>query len=108
MEQRGNNDRRLRNLTRFRSPLLRPVSCEIYVEVDDDGLPEILSSVEVEGMGGNRILSQSEVDETEVLLIYRQWRRRPENQGLIRRVYSEDLRPPHTENGHRKDNEQTI
>lgn len=100
--------RRSRRRNLFFSPIGTPVSCEIYVETDDDGLPEILSSVEVEGMGGNRILSQSEVDETEVLLIYRQWRRRPENQGLIRRVYSEDLRPPHRENGHRKDNEQTI
>ncbi len=98
MEQRGNNDRSLRNLTRFRSPLLRPVSCEIYVEVDDDGLPEILSSVEVEGSFGNRILSQSEVDETEVLLMYRLFRRRPENQGRIRRVYVEDLTDPSDDN----------
>ena len=81
----------------FFSPIGTPVSCEIYVETDDDGLPEILSSVEVEGSRGFRILSQSEVDETEVLLMYRQWRRRPENQGLIRRVYSEDLRDPFNE-----------
>ena len=94
MTGRGNIGRRLRNLTLFRSPLLRPVSCEIYVETDDDGVPEILSSVEVEGCGRNRILSQSEVNETEVLLMYRLFRRRPENQGRILRVYLEDLRDP--------------
>lgn len=93
MKGRGNGHRS-RDLFGFRSLLLRPVACEIYVKTDDDGLPEILSSVEVEGSGGNRILSQSEVDETEVLLIYRLFRRRPENQGLIRRVYIEDLTDP--------------
>ena len=90
----GNIERRLRNLTRLRSPLLRPVSCEIYVENDSDGIPVILSSVEVEGSRGIRILSQSDVDETEVLLMYARFRRKPENQGRIHRVYLEDLRRP--------------
>ena len=93
-EPQGNIERRLRNLTRLRSPLLRPVSCEIYVENDSDGIPVILSSVEVEGSRGIRILSQSEVDETEVLLMYVRFRRKPENQDRIRRVYLEDLRKP--------------
>ena len=93
MKGRGNGHRS-RDLFGFRSLLLCPVACEIYVKTDDDGLPEILSSVEVEGSGGNRILSQSEVDETEVLLMYRLFRRRPENQGRIRRVYIEDLTDP--------------
>lgn len=93
-EPQGNIGRRLRNLTRLRSPLLRPVSCEIYVENDSDGIPVILSSVEVEGSRGIRILSQSEVDETEVLLMYVRFRRKPENQDRIRRVYLEDLRKP--------------
>lgn len=98
MGGRGDIERRVRDLTRFRSPLLRPVSCEIFVELDDDGNPEILSSVEVEGSFGNRILSQSEVDETEVLLMYRRFRRRPENQGRILRVYLEDLTDPSDDN----------
>ena len=85
---------RFRRRIRFRSLFGIPVSCEIYVETDDDGLPEILSSVEVEGVGGNRILSQSEVDETEVLLMYARFRRNPENRGRIRRVYLEDLSRP--------------
>lgn len=84
-------ERRIRRTTRFRSPLLCPVSCEIYVETDGDGIPEIISSVEIEGSFGVRILSQSEVDETEVLLMYRRFRRRPENQGRIKRVYLDDL-----------------
>lgn len=92
MNRQEDIDERLRRQMIFRSPLLRPVSCEIYVENDSDGLPEILSSVEVEGSRGFKILSQSEVDETEVLLMYRQFRRRPENQDRIRRVYVEDLR----------------
>lgn len=92
MNRQEDIDERLRRRMTFRSPLLRPVFCEIYVENDSDGLPEILSSVEVEGSRGFRILSQSEVDETEVLLMYRQFRRRPENQDRIRRVYVEDLR----------------
>ena len=91
MGRRGNTDRWLRRGTQFLSLFGTPVSCEIYVETDDDGLPEILSSVEIEGSRGNRILSQSEVDETEVLLMYRLFRRRPENQGRILRVYLEDL-----------------
>ena len=72
----------------FRSPLGFPVSCEISVELDDDGLPVILSSVEIEsgGTAQNRILSQSPVDGDEVLLIYRGWRRRSENQVKIRRL----------------------
>ena len=98
MNRQENIDGNPRRRMIFRSPLLRPVSCEIYVEVDDDGLPEILSSVEVEGSFGNRILSQSEVDETEVLLMYRLFRRRPENQGRIRRVYVEDLTDPSDDN----------
>lgn len=92
MNRQEDIDERLRRQMIFRSPLLRPVSCEIYVENGSDGLPEILSSVEVEGSRGFKILSQSEVDETEVLLMYRQFRRRPENQDRIRRVYVEDLR----------------
>lgn len=92
MNRQEDIDERLRRRMIFRSPLLRPVSCEIYVENGSDGLPEILSSVEVEGSRGFKILSQSEVDETEVLLMYRQFRRRPENQDRIRRVYVEDLR----------------
>lgn len=92
MNRQEDIDERLRRQMIFRSPLLRPVFCEIYVENDSDGLPEILSSVEVEGSRGFKILSQSEVDETEVLLMYRQFRRRPENQDRIRRVYVEDLR----------------
>ena len=71
---------------------------EIYVENDSDGIPVILSSVEIEGSRGIRILSQSEVDETEVLLMYRLFRRRPENQGRIRRVYVEDLTDPSDDN----------
>ena len=67
---------------------------EIYVENDSDGIPVILSSVEVEGSRGNRILSQSEVDETEVLLMYARFRRKRENQGRIRRVYLGDLTDP--------------
>lgn len=93
MKDRRENRHPSMDLTRFRSPFGLPVSCEIYVRTDDDGLPEILSSVEVEGSGGNRILSLTEVDEQEVLLIYRQYRRRPENQNRIRRVYLWDLRP---------------
>lgn len=78
---------RLRRSLCFRSPLGFPVSCEISVEVGRDGLPEILSSVEIEASpSGNRILSQSPLEEVEVLLIYREWRRRPENQGKIRRI----------------------
>lgn len=85
-------DRRETDDVQFLSLFGIPVSCEIYVETDDDGFPEIHSSVEIEGSrGGNRILSQSEVDETEVLLMYRQYRKKPENQGRILRVYLEDL-----------------
>ena len=71
---------------RLSSLLGVPVSCEIYVEVDEDGIPEIQRSVEIEGSRGIRILSQSVIDEEEVLMIYRNWRRRPENQDRIRRV----------------------
>ena len=77
----------MRRSLSFRSPLGFPVACEISVEVGTDGLPEILSSVEIEtSPSGNRILSQSPVEEVEVLLIYRDWRRRSENQGKIRRI----------------------
>ena len=92
MNRQENIDGNPRRRMIFRSPLLRPASCEIYVETDSDGVPEILSSVEIEGTGENRILSQSEVDKTEVLLMYRRFRRKPENQERIRRVYFEDLR----------------
>lgn len=71
---------------RFSSLLGIPVSCEIFVEKDEDGVPEILRSVEIEGSRGIRILSQSVSDVDEVLLIYRKWRRRPENQDRISRV----------------------
>ena len=85
-------DRQGTDEIRFLSLFGIPVSCEIYVETDDDGSPEIYSSVEIEGSRGeNRIISQTEVDEAEVLLMYRQFRKRPENQGRILRVYLEDL-----------------
>lgn len=74
---------RFRRLSTF---LGIPVSCEIYVEVDDDGVPEILRSVEIERSRGIKVLSQSALDDDEVLLIYRNWRKRPENQDRIRRV----------------------
>ena len=71
----------------FRSPLGFPVSCEISVEVSPDGVPVILSSVEIESSPSeNKILCQSPVEEVEVLLIYREWRRRSENQYRIRRL----------------------
>lgn len=92
MKDRRENRHPSMDLTRFRSPFGVPVSCEIYVRINDDGSPEILSSVEIEGSGENRILCQVEVDEQEVLLLYRQYRRRPENQNRIRRVYLWDLR----------------
>ena len=95
-----------RNLTDFRSPLLRPVSCEIYVEAGPDGSPVILNSVEIEGQSGVRILSQSEVDETEVLLIYRRWRRDPQNRTRIRWVCLEDLKEKFKFNGYDTDNRQ--
>ena len=102
MDRQETIDRRFRGLIQFRSPLLRPVSCEIYVENDSDGIPVILSSVEVEGSRGIRILSQSEVDESEVLLMYARFRRNPENWGRIRRVCLEDLsRPIRRTNKHR-------
>ena len=71
---------------RFSTLLGVPVSCEIYVEVDEDGIPEILRSVEIERSRGFMVLSQSVIDNDEVLLMYRNWRRRPENESKIHRV----------------------
>lgn len=85
MTRQENIFRRSEVLNRLRSPFGVPVGCEISVEVGSDGSPVILSSVEVERSSGVRILSQSEVDEREVLLRYRQWRSDPENRGRIRR-----------------------
>ena len=75
-----------------RDDLGRPVSCQIFAEADEDGVPEILRSVEIVGAEGTIVLSQSPIDEEEVLLIYKNWRSRPENQDLIRRV--EAPQPP--------------
>ena len=93
MNRQENIERRHRGRGQLRSPLGVPVSCEIYVEPDSDGVPVILSSIEIEsgGEARNRILSQSPVDGEEVLRIYRNWRTRSENQDRIRRVYLEDL-----------------
>lgn len=90
MNRQENISRRSRLLTLFRSSSGVPVGCEISVEVGSDGSPVILSSVEVEGAKGVRILSQSDVDETDVLLRYRQWRGDSRNQGRILRVRSDE------------------
>ena len=76
----------------IRDDLGRPVACQIFAEADEDGVPEILRSVEIVGAEGTIVLSQSPIDEEEVLLIYKNWRSRPENQDLIRRV--EAPQPP--------------
>lgn len=76
----------------IRDDLGRPVSLEIYVEEDGDGFPNILRSVEITGADGCLILSQAPVDEESVLLIYRKWRSRPENQDRILRVEAPEKR----------------
>ena len=75
-----------------RDDLGRPVSLEIYVEGDEDGVPNILRSVEITGADGCLILSQSPIDEESVLLIYRRWRSRPENQDRVYRVEAPETR----------------
>lgn len=85
MNRRENIRRRSEVLTKFRSSLGIPVGCEISLGTDS----VILSSVEVEGSSGVRILSQVDVDEQEVLLTYRRWRSEPENRGRIRRFRSD-------------------
>lgn len=70
----------------FRTSLGIPVSCEIFVRLDEFGLPEIERSVEIEGSVGNLILGQEPVDESEVLRIYRRWRGNPHNKRKIQRI----------------------
>lgn len=78
--------------SQFRTSVGVPVSCEIKVGQDDIGNPVILTSVEVEGSSGNLILSQSPVDEVEVLTKYGRWRQAPENRNRIHRVGVGDIR----------------
>lgn len=82
----GSISTRRRGGRSLRSSLGLPVFCEIFSEPDEDGLPRILGALEIEGPHGFRILSQEEVDEDEVLMLYREWRRRPENRGKVRRI----------------------
>ena len=72
---------------RFCSMFGVPVSVEVQAEVDQDGLPEILGSVEIEGGRGFRVLSQTEVSQEDVRLIYRAWRRT--NRESIKTIYYE-------------------
>lgn len=75
-----------RTVSCLRSPHGIPVSCEIFAERGDDGLPVIISSVEVEGGHGVRIFSQTLTDGQEALSIYRKWRARPENRSRVVRI----------------------
>lgn len=77
---------RQRNRTQFRSLMGLPVSCEVYVELNSAGVPEISHSIEVEGSSGFKMMSQTCSDETEVLTIYRNWRRDPNNRSKILRI----------------------
>lgn len=70
---------------RFSSFLGVPVSVEVEAELDQDGLPEILRSVEIEGGRGFLVLSQTGASEEDVLLMYPSWRRR--NRISIKKIY---------------------
>lgn len=72
---------------RFCSMFGIPVSVEVQAEVDQDGLPEIVRSVEIEGGRGFLVLSQTGASEEDVLLMYPSWRRR--NRISIKTIYYE-------------------
>lgn len=59
---------------------------EIYVELDSNGCPEILHSIEIDGGTGIQILSQTYVDDGSIGLIYQRWREDIENQDKIHRI----------------------
>lgn len=79
---------------RFHSFLGVPVSVEVQAELDQDGLPEILGSLEIEGGRGFLVLSQTGVSEEDVLLMYPTWRKR--NRESIKTIYYDKNRQTRT------------
>lgn len=80
IDRQAEIERRRRVRFRFRNYIGIPVSSVIFVECHPDGGFRIVGSVEVERSSGNRIVSDGPVSEDEVLMMYLDWRRRPENQ----------------------------